>query len=134
MRAEQGARQVRGAGGAGVSAGQGLRGAGEKRGGPGAAGAVAAAPLAASGLSSGRVPALGGGGGARGGAWRFPPFRRPSARRGRWRRGGDPGARGIHGGEGGHVPVPESSKEGWIGGGSHCLKGLGRDGWGDPGG
>lgn len=71
MRAEQGARQVRGAGGAGVSAGQGLRGEGEKRGGPGAAGAVAAAPLAASGLSSGRVPALRGSarrwrGGARG--------------------------------------------------------------------
>lgn len=49
MRADQGARQVWGAGGAGVSAGQGLRGEagrGEKSGGPGAAGAAPCQPPA----------------------------------------------------------------------------------------
>lgn len=115
MRAEQGARQVRGAGGAGVSAGQGLRGAGGEARRSWGGGSCSCRRLR---LSAGRVPALRGSArrwrGARGGAWRFPPSRRPSARRGRWRRGVIPVPEGSMAGVA-RVSVLEGSREGWMG-------------------
>lgn len=119
MRAEQGARQVRGAGGAGVSAGQGLRGGGRTRRSRSGGGCPFPAPAQ-------RRPRLRAAserseleGGARG------RVALPAGRvRGRWRRGEVPvfqgsmgGSRGEQGGMAGGVPVSESGGEGRRNGG-----------------